>query len=98
MSKFSYEPIGDEVSKESSFAQAAKALDVATKFAVESRDIEQLTNLSCIWMELAARLANGGIPPEHGFYDPEQREVDEDEDESPGIGFTAKLKGQECQS
>lgn len=95
--KFVYDPIGDEVSKSTALIQAAAALDVATNLAVESRDIESLSSLSCIWMELAARLANGGIPPEHGFYDPNGSGEDEEDDEGNPIGFTAKLRGEECQ-
>lgn len=52
-----YEPIGDFLSTESAWVQAAHALDLAGEFAVESRDIPQLTQVAAMYIELGSRMA-----------------------------------------
>lgn len=54
-----YTPIGEEISTASTFVQAAAALDLAAKFAVENRDSEQLAQVAMVWIEMGTRL-NGG--------------------------------------
>lgn len=51
-----YTPIGDEISMGSAFVQAAIALDLAGKYAAETQNIEQLTNIAAVWMEMGSRL------------------------------------------
>ena len=89
--KAKYEPLGlnDELSMHSAFAQAASALDVAIALAVESRDIEQLSSLSVIWMELASRLSNGGLPAGS------ESDQEDPEFHRHPLGFTAELREEE---
>lgn len=54
--KVVYTPIGDSISPESTFVQAAIALDVAAQFAVEARDTEQMNRTAEIWLKMAKSL------------------------------------------
>jgi len=54
--KVKYTPIGDSISPESTFVQAAIALDVAAQFAVESRDTAELNRTAGLWIEMAKAL------------------------------------------
>jgi hypothetical protein len=56
VAKVKYTPIGDAISPESTFVQAAIALDVAAQFAVESRDIEGMNKTAELWIEMAKAL------------------------------------------
>lgn len=55
-----FEPIGDILSPETAFIQAANALDVAGTLAVQRQDIEQISNVAALYIELATRLMGGG--------------------------------------
>lgn len=48
-----YEPLGEEISVESSLVQAAQAVDIAGIIATESRNVEQLLQIGETWTKLA---------------------------------------------
>lgn len=54
-----YTPIGDEISLAIAFGQAAAALDIAATMAVESRDVESLSQIAMVWIEMGSRLGSG---------------------------------------
>lgn len=96
--KVKYTPIGDAISPESTFVQAAIALDVAAQFAVESRDTAELNRTAELWIEMAKALMDieedAGPPPEReplGFRQPDitaeededGRRIDTEEPDSP---------------
>jgi hypothetical protein len=56
VAKVKYTPIGDAISVESTFVQAAIALDVAAQFAVEGRDTEQMNRTAELWIEMSKAL------------------------------------------
>ncbi len=53
-----YTAVGETLSAESALEQAAKALDVAVKCALESRDIQSLIHAAMAWGELSQILAS----------------------------------------
>ena len=59
-----YTPIGEEISMGSAFVQAAIALDLAGKYAAERQDVEQLTSIAAVWMEMGSRLNPQGSDDE----------------------------------
>lgn len=65
-----FEPIGEILSPETAFVQAANALDVAGMLAVKQDDVEGISNVAALYIELATRLM-GGVPDEE-----EEEEVD----------------------
>lgn len=67
-----FEPIGEILSPETAFVQAANALDVAGMLAVKQDDVEGISNVAALYIELATRLM-GGVPDEE-----EEEEVDHD--------------------
>ena len=86
VAKVKYTPIGDAISPESTFVQAAIALDVAAQFAVESRDTEGMNRTAELWIEMAKALMDideeTGPPTERervGFRQPDIT-TEEDED------------------
>jgi hypothetical protein len=68
VAKVKYTPIGDAISPESTFVQAAIALDVAAQFAVETRNTAELNRTAELWIEMAKALMEideeSGPPPE----------------------------------
>lgn len=58
-----FEPIGEILSPETAFVQAANALDVAGMLAVKQDDVEGISNVAALYIELATRLM-GGVPDE----------------------------------
>lgn len=58
-----FEPIGEILSPETAFVQAASALDVAGMLAVKHDDVEGMSNVAALYIELATRLM-GGVPEE----------------------------------
>lgn len=69
-----FEPIGDLLSPEVAFVQAAAALDVAGMLAQRKEDGEGMANVAALYMELASRLM-GGVPDDD---DDDEEEVDEE--------------------
>jgi hypothetical protein len=69
VTKAKFEPIGDILSPEVAFVQAARALDVAGMLAQRREDIEGLANVAALYIELSGRMM-GGAP------DDEDEEVD----------------------
>lgn len=70
VTKAKFEPIGDILSPEVAFVQAARALDVAGMLAQRREDIEGLANVAALYIELSGRMM-GGVPDEE-----EDEEVD----------------------
>jgi hypothetical protein len=58
--KAKFEPIGDVLSPETAFIQAANALDVAGTLAIQHNDVEGISNVAALYIELATRLMGGG--------------------------------------
>lgn len=67
-----FEPIGEILSPETAFVQAANALDVAGMLAVKQDDVEGISNVAALYIELATRLM-GGVPE-----DDEEEDIDEE--------------------
>lgn len=81
--KAKFEPIGDILSPETAFIQAANALDVAGAMAIQHNDVEGISNVAALYLELATRLMGGnGEEEEHDH---------EDEEEKPQFGFSANV-------
>jgi len=57
--KAKFEPIGDVLSPEVAFVQAAKALDVAGMIAQRREDVEGLSNVAALYIELSTRMMGG---------------------------------------
>jgi len=57
--KAKFEPIGDILSPEVAFVQAAKALDVAGMIAQRREDVEGLSNVAALYIELSTRMMGG---------------------------------------
>lgn len=57
MATAKYAPFGDKLNPGVAIIQAANALDVAAKFAVESRDSETLVRIAREWVEMSSHLA-----------------------------------------
>lgn len=68
-----FEPIGDVLSPEVAFVQAAAALDVAGTLAQKKEDVEGMNNVAALYLELASRLM-GGVPDD----DEDDEEIDEE--------------------
>lgn len=56
VAKAKFEPIGEFLSVETAFSQAAMALDVAGAIAQQRQDVEGLSNVAALYIELGARL------------------------------------------
>jgi hypothetical protein len=98
--KVKYTPIGDSVSPESTFVQAAIALDVAAQFAVADKSAKQMNRTAELWIEMAKALMGldeedeSGPQPEHtplGFRidtdkEPDVRIDGEESDFTPSEG------------
>lgn len=54
--KAKFEPVGDILSPETAFIQAANALDVAGALAIQHNDVEGISNVAALYIELATRL------------------------------------------
>jgi hypothetical protein len=65
------------------FVQAAIALDLAGKYADETKDIEQLTQIAAVWIEMGSRLNPQGSDEDEDF---EEGDVAGGIDEYP-LGF-----------
>lgn len=82
MSQRRYRRIGEEVSAETTLAQAAQAFDIASVFAEESKDIENLIRIGMAWVDFSRLLGDPGE---------ESEDDDEKEDDEPRVlGFTGK--------
>jgi hypothetical protein len=57
VAKVKYTPLGDTLSTETAFVQAALALDVAAQFAVDCKDVGGLNNVAALYIELGNNLA-----------------------------------------
>lgn len=64
VNKAKFEPIGDILSPEVAFVQAAKALDVAGMIAQRREDVEGLSNVAALYIELSTRMMGGGSEEE----------------------------------
>lgn len=69
--KAKFEPIGEFLSPETAFVQAANALDVAGMLAIKQDDVEGISNVAALYIELGTRLM-GGVPEG----DEEDEEID----------------------
>jgi hypothetical protein len=70
-----YEAFGNELSPAVSFLQAAALLDLCAELALEVKDIETISGLAIIWMQLGDRLMG-----------PPQGSEKEDDDEPTELG------------
>lgn len=66
-----YEPMGSELTNLVAYKQAATALDRAGMYADETKDVEQLTQIAVVWLEIATRLTGN-----EEEYEEEEGEVD----------------------
>ncbi len=79
MATAKYTPFGDTLNPAVAIIQAANALDVAARFAVETKDSRALTEIARSWVEISGRLG----------YDDEEEGDDESEDvERRSFGFS----------
>lgn len=82
-----YSPLGDTLSVETAFIQAALALDVAAQFAVECKDVEGLSGVASLYIELGSRLLRMGDEGEE-----DDEEVDQDAlDRKVALGFRPEV-------
>lgn len=73
VSKAKFAPIGDILSPETAFIQAANALDVAGMLAIKQDDVEGMSNVAALYIELGTRLMGGNAEEE----DDDEDDVDE---------------------
>lgn len=85
--KVVYTPIGNSISPEATFVQAAIALDVAAQFAIQQEDARELNRTAELWIEMSKGLLeieeDAGPPKETepvGF-----RTIDTEEEENGSI-------------
>ena len=79
MATAKYTPFGDTLNPAIAIIQAANALDVAAKFAIETRDSRALTDIARSWVEISGRL---------GYDDDEEDDDTEEEERRHPIGFS----------
>lgn len=80
MAQAKYTPFGDTLNPAIAIIQAATALDVAARFAVETKDSRALIDVARSWVEISGRL---------GYDDEEDDATDEPEERrSFSIGFS----------
>lgn len=80
MAQAKYTPFGDRLNPAIAIIQAANALDVAAKFAVESKDTDTLVRVAREWVEISGRL---------GYDDEEEDDApDEEREEGRPFGFS----------
>lgn len=80
VAKAKFEPIGDILSPETAFVQASAALDVAGMLAQRQDDIEGLTAVAALYLNLADKLMTG----------PEIEEEEEVAEKQP-LGFSPRV-------
>lgn len=76
MAQPKYNPVGQSLDLGVALIQAASALDMSAKFAIECRDHESLITIAAAWLELGKRLEYDG------------EEDDETPDRRNPIGFS----------
>lgn len=76
VAKAKFAPIGELINYATAFEQAASALDVAGAIAQDNKDVEGLSNVAALYIELGVRLMGPG---------PEME--DEDVEEKQPLGF-----------
>lgn len=81
MAQAKYTPFGDRVSPGVAIIQAATALDVAARFAVESRDADALIRVAMGWVEVSGRLV----------YDEDEEELDDVQEDAERRSFGFSL-------
>lgn len=86
MAQAKYTPIGDRVNLPVAILQATSALDIAARFAVQSKDSDALIRIAEVWVRLSERLV----------YDDEE-EMMEEEAEKAAFGFSlvSDIEGEE---
>ncbi|AIW02576.1 hypothetical protein AXJ18_gp198 [Streptomyces phage Jay2Jay] len=78
MATAKYTPFGDRLDPSIAIVQAANALDVAAKFAVETKDSRALIDVARSWVELSGRLG----------YDDEEEDDEPENEERRSFGFS----------
>lgn len=73
-----FNPIGDVLSPETAFIQASNILDLAAEMAFEHKDIEGLSKIAAVYMEMGSRLM---------VVQEDDEEEDDDDCNSNPIGF-----------
>lgn len=93
-----YEAFGDELSPPVAFLQSASLLDIAGQFAVESRDVDGITTVSVLWMQLGERMMNGGrlVSNSEEEEDDDEEELESEPSKYP-IGFAGSQNTKEIE-
>lgn len=73
--KVTYEPTGDDLNFQVAFSQAAVSLDVAAALAVDSNNVDAMTTVAALWIQMGERLLTGR-PPEQDDDEEEESELD----------------------
>ncbi|QRI46066.1 hypothetical protein SEA_WATERMOORE_73 [Streptomyces phage Watermoore] len=91
MAQAKYTPFGDRLNPSVAILQAANALDVAAKFAVESKDTDTLVRVAREWVEISGRLV---------YDDEEEDDASEVREEGRPFGFsvTSDIGEEEAES
>lgn len=79
MATAKYTPIGDRLNPGIAIIQAATALDVAAKFAVECKDSRALIDVARAWVDISGRL---------GYDDEEEDDAPEEREDGRPFGFS----------
>jgi len=79
VAKAKFTPIGNILSSEVAFVQAATALDVAGMFAQERHDVEGMSKVASLYIELGVKMMAPGIGEE---------EDEEELDRKVPLGFS----------
>ena len=72
MAQAKYTPFGDTLNPAIAIIQAATALDVAARFAVETKDSRALIDVARSWVEISGRL---------GYDDEEEDDATDEKEE-----------------
>ncbi|ASR77337.1 hypothetical protein FDI36_gp185 [Streptomyces phage NootNoot] len=79
MAQAKYTPFGDRLNPSVAIVQAANALDIAAKFAVESKDTDTLVRVAREWVEISGRLV---------YDDEEEDDIPQEKEEGRPFGFS----------
>jgi hypothetical protein len=90
MAQAKYTPFGDRVNLAVAIVQAATALDVAARFATETKDSLAMVNVARAWVELSERLVY-----DEQDEDEELTEQEVERSKSFGFSIVSDIEGEE---
>jgi len=87
-------PTGNVLSYEVAYSQAVTALDKAAEWAVQSKNIDALTTIASLWVQMGNSLLENTQPDDK---DDEEDESDLDSEPRYPMGFSPNTKEEELE-